>query len=130
MASATEGFRIVLSSRIPLLVRRHLRGEVAEFLDGVRLAGEPVDVGQLEFFALHPGGTKVLDNLRDVFELEEAAVRHSREVLRDYGNLSSASVLFVAARGLAAGSYRPGALGLLLAMGPGFTAELLLVRAR
>ena len=125
----TEGFRIVLSPRIPLLVKRHLRDEVEAFLGGLAVDGAPVALAELGFFVLHPGGTKVLDNLRDVLELDEADVRHSRGVLRDYGNLSSASVFFVAERLLAEGALEPGALGLLCAMGPGFTVELLLVRA-
>jgi len=125
----TEGFQIVLSPRIPLLVRRNLREEVDAFLDGLEVDGEPVSLERLELFVLHPGGTKVLDNLRDVLGLDEHAVRHSRGVLRDCGNLSSASVFYVAQRTLAEGAFRPGALGLLCAMGPGFTVELLLVRA-
>lgn len=119
----TEGFTIVLSPRIPLLVRKHLRDEVNAFL-----AAQGRVLGDLSFFALHPGGAKVLDNVRDALELEEEDVAASRAVLRKCGNLSSASVYFVAKELLDAGAVEPGALGLLCAMGPGFTVELALLR--
>ncbi len=119
----TEGFRIVLSQRIPLLVRKHLRGLVDAFLEGQGLS-----LKELSFFALHPGGAKVLDNVRDVLDLAEEDVAASRRVLRDYGNLSSASVHFVAQDLLERGAVAPGAYGLLCAMGPGFTVELALLR--
>ncbi len=119
----SDGFRIVLSQRIPHLVRSRLREEVDAFLDA-----QGVALGALELFVLHPGGTKVLDNVRDVLELREEQVAASRRVLRRYGNLSSASVHFVAQALLEEGAVRPGALGLLCAMGPGFTVELGLLR--
>lgn len=121
----TEGFKIILSQRIPALVKRHLREEVDAFLEqqGVRLA-------DLRFHVLHPGGTKVLDNLRDSLDLVEEDVAASRRVLRDYGNLSSASVHVVAKALLDDGKIEHGDLGLLVAMGPGFTIELGLLRGK
>jgi alkylresorcinol/alkylpyrone synthase len=121
----TEGFKIILSPRIPLLVKKHLRVEVDEFL-----ATHGLSVTDLGFFVAHPGGTKVLNNLRDVLEVEEADVAASRETLRRYGNLSSASVHFVAKELLDNGGIEPGAFGLMIAMGPGFCAELALLRGR
>ncbi|MBL4850297.1 MAG: type III polyketide synthase [Planctomycetes bacterium] len=119
----TEGFRIVLSRRIPLLVKRELRSCVDAFLkrQGVTLA-------EIGFFVLHPGGTKVLDSVRDVLELSEEQVGASRRTLARYGNLSSASVHFVVRELLDRGEVSPGQLGLLVAMGPGFTLELALQR--
>ncbi|MCA8920935.1 MAG: type III polyketide synthase [Planctomycetes bacterium] len=119
----TEGFKIILSKRIPLLVKRELRGQVDSFLESQGLG-----LGEIDFFVLHPGGTKVLDNLRDVLELEESQVDAARETLADYGNLSSASVHFVAKELLRRGEVKPGAFGLMIAMGPGFTLELALLR--
>ena len=121
----TEGFQIVLSKRIPLLVRKQLRGEVDAFLESHGLSLK--DIG---FHVIHPGGTKVLDNVRDVLGLEEADVAPSREVLRRYGNLSSASVHFVAKEILERDAFPNHDFGLLIAMGPGFTVELALVRGR
>tara|TARA_R110002072_G_scaffold221802_1_gene378850 strand:+ start:144 stop:1202 length:1059 start_codon:yes stop_codon:yes gene_type:complete len=119
----TEGFKIVLSRRIPLLVKRELRGCVDAFL-----AKQEVALDALEFFVLHPGGTKVLDSVRDVLELSEEQVSASRQTLADYGNLSSASVHFVTLELLERGAIKPGELGLMIAMGPGFTLEIALLR--
>ncbi len=119
----TEGFKIILSPRIPLLVAKNLRAEVDAFL-----ATQGRTLAELEFFVVHPGGTKVLDNVRDTLGLTEAQVAPSRRSLREHGNLSSAAVHFVAGDILARGEVRRGALGLLVAMGPGFTIELALLR--
>lgn len=121
----SQGFRIVLSKRIPLLVRRHLRERVDGFLERQGLSLE-----QMRFFAVHPGGTKVLDNVRDVLGLEEDQVSASRRTLRRFGNLSSASVHFVAKELLDSGAVPRGEFGLMIAMGPGFTLELALLRGR
>lgn len=119
----TQGFQIILSPRIPFLVKKRLRGEVDAFLEE-----QGIDLAELKFFALHPGGTKVLDNVRDVLGLEEEQVRSSRETLLRYGNLSSASVLYVAKALLEEAEFRSGDLGFLCAMGPGFALEMLLIR--
>lgn len=120
----TEGFKIILSPRIPHLVNRHLREEVDAFLERQGLA-----LRDMGFFVPHPGGTKVLDQVRDTLGLREEDVASSRRVLREFGNLSSASVHFVAKDVLERGVAAPGALGLMIAMGPGFTLELALLRA-
>ena len=121
----TEGFRIVLSQRIPRLVRKHLRDEVDAFLEAKGLG-----VADCGFAVVHPGGTKVLDNVRDCLGLKEADVACSRQVLRDYGNLSSASVHFVAQAMWEAGAIPSDRFGLMIAMGPGFTLEMLLLKSR
>lgn len=119
----TEGFKIVLSRRIPLLVKRELRGCVDAFL-----AKQDLSLDGIGFYVLHPGGTKVLDSVRDVLELSEEQVSASRRTLAGYGNLSSASVHFVTMELLEQGAIEPGQLGLLVAMGPGFTLELALLK--
>ncbi len=119
----TEGFKIILSRRIPLLVKRELRARVDAFLESQGLS-----LQEIGFFVLHPGGTKVLDNVRDVLELSEEQVSAARGTLASYGNLSSASVHFVAHELLARGEVKPGQFGLTVAMGPGFTLELALLR--
>lgn len=116
------GFRVVMSRRIPEFVRAHVRHEVDVFLDIHGLARR--DIGT---FVLHPGGPKVVQSLEEALELPEGALRPSREFLRECGNLSSASVLFILDRILREG--RPaGSLGLLMAMGPGFSFEFSLLR--
>lgn len=118
----SEGFKIILSRRIPFLVRDKLRGRVEAFL-----AERGLSLSDLSFFVLHPGGSKVLDNLRDVLGLTEELVASSRRSLNQFGNLSSASVLLVAADLMRRGAYRDGQYGLLCAMGPGFCLEMALL---
>lgn len=116
------GFRIILSPEIPARVNGELRALVQAFL-----GRHGVSCEQLSFFVLHPGGRRIIDNFREVFGRSEADVASARGVLADYGNLSSASVFFVLHRLLTAHRPAPGARGLLLAFGPGFTAELALL---
>jgi alkylresorcinol/alkylpyrone synthase len=119
----SEGFHIVLSQRIPALVKRELRPELEAFL-----AAEGHRLEDLGFHVLHPGGARVLDNMQEVLGLDPAQVDPSRDVLRRHGNLSSASVLFVAREVLDRGGVKDGALGVLCAMGPGFALEMVLLR--
>ena len=109
-----DGFGVVLSPELPLLMQNHLGGALIGFLDRHGLALEGFDG-----FLFHPGGRKVLEAARDVLGLEESDLRHSWCVLRDYGNMSSATALFVLDEAI-----RQGAKGrhLLTAFGPGFSA--------
>lgn len=116
-----QGFSIVLDKHVPQLLERELPAAVDSFL-----AGNGVARGDLRNFLFHPGGRKILDTVRDLFGLAEEDLALSREALRDVGNLSSASVLFVLEKALA-GRGRPGP-SLLAAFGPGFNAELVLGR--
>ena len=118
-----SGFHIVLSAEIPEVVCTEVPSLVERFLNrhSLRLA-------DLSHFLLHPGGRRVLDGLSQCLGLSTEHTRISRAILRDYGNLSSAAVLFILDRFLAAEHTRPGDLGLLLAFGPGFSAETLLLR--
>jgi alkylresorcinol/alkylpyrone synthase len=118
-----DGFRIVLDKRVPQLLERELPAAVASFL-----AANGVAQGDLRNYLLHPGGRKILDTVRDLFALAEDDLALSRETLREVGNLSSASVLWVLGKALA-GQALPG-LSLIAAFGPGFNAELLLGRLR
>jgi alkylresorcinol/alkylpyrone synthase len=76
----------------------------------------------------HTGGPKVLQAFEAALELPEAALARSWASLREVGNLSSASVLFVLSQLLESGEAKEGQLGLLMAMGPGFCAELVLLK--
>lgn len=118
-----EGFRVVLAQSVPALAREHLGDDVRAFLAEHRLA--PRDIAA---WVCHPGGPKVVDAVRDALELDDAALALTRRSLRDAGNLSSASVLLVLHDTLREGRPAPGAYGVLLAMGPGFCSELLLLR--
>lgn len=116
------GFKVVLSSKVPQLVRDHVRGDVDGFLAQHGLARSDV-----RHFVAHTGGPKVLEAFEAALELTPDALARSWASLRQTGNLSSASVLFVLEDLLASGEARPGDRGLVMAMGPGFCAELVLV---
>jgi alkylresorcinol/alkylpyrone synthase len=119
----STGLRIVLDAAVPDLVRRYLGTDVDGFLDEHGLARD--DIG---FWVCHPGGPKVLEAIEDSLGLSRDAVGLTWDSLRRIGNLSSASVLHVLEDTLRDRSPRPGCYGMLLAMGPGFCSELVLLR--
>ena len=117
------GLKIVLSPRVPRFIRQNLPGVLAPFLEehGVRRS-------DLSHFLLHPGGRKVLEGLQHELRLTPEDTRFSWHVLREYGNLSSATVLYMLHHFEREASPRAGDLGLLAAVGPGFCTELLLLQ--
>ena len=118
------GLRIVLDANVPDLVRRYLGEDVDGFLADAGLSRDDV-----EFWVCHPGGPKVLEAIEQSLDLPRSAVEMTWDSLARIGNLSSASVLHVFADTLRERPPRPGAYGLLMAMGPGFCSELVLLRA-
>ncbi len=118
-----SGFKVVLSSRVPEVVRRNVRSDVDGFL-----ARQGLDRSAIRHWIAHTGGPKVLQAFESALELPEGALARSWRSLKETGNLSSASVLFVLGALLASGEPVPGDLGLLLAMGPGFCSELVLLQ--
>jgi alkylresorcinol/alkylpyrone synthase len=118
-----KGLFLVLDAGVPELVGR-------EFVPSLELAADRagVRVGDLKHYLLHPGGSKVVTAMEDALGLERGALVHSREVLRDVGNVSSATVLFVLERFLKEWTYRSGDLALMSAMGPGFRVEHVFLR--
>lgn len=109
-----DGFGVVLSPELPVLMQEHLGEALAGFLDRHGLALEEFDG-----FLVHPGGRKVLETARDVLGVGEQDLRHSWSVLRNYGNMSSATALFVLDEALSRGAR---GRHLLTAFGPGFSA--------
>ncbi|GJF30651.1 stilbene synthase [Kitasatospora sp. NE20-6] len=118
-----HGFRIVLGSELPELTRLHVAEEVESFLAVHDL--KPADVSA---WICHPGGPRVLDALAEGLGLPGTALAASRRSLARVGNLSSASVLHILRDVLAEGPPPPGSTGLMLALGPGFSSELVLLR--
>jgi alkylresorcinol/alkylpyrone synthase len=118
-----NGFRIVLSPDVPLVVKQHLRSDVDGFLSdhGLRRS-------DIASWIIHTGGPKVLEAVQDALELPEGALDASWECLRQVGNLSSASVLCVLQDFLARRRGGPGSYSVLAAMGPGFCSEVVLLR--
>ncbi|HET9383156.1 MAG TPA: 3-oxoacyl-[acyl-carrier-protein] synthase III C-terminal domain-containing protein [Streptomyces sp.] len=118
------GFTVVLDSSIPGLVRRYVGDDVRGFLADHGLTGD--DLG---WYVAHPGGPKVIEALQEALGVDREALAVTWDSLRRVGNLSSSSVLHVLADTLDRRPPRPGSHGLMLAMGPGFCSELVLLRA-
>jgi alkylresorcinol/alkylpyrone synthase len=112
------GLKVQFSKSVPVIVRERLRDNLVEACESVGL-----DFDDLEHFVLHPGGAKVLDAFEEVLGIEAGGLTFSRGVLRECGNMSSVTVLFVLERFLQGGEHGPGDLGVISAMGPGFSAE-------
>jgi alkylresorcinol/alkylpyrone synthase len=100
-----------------------VRGNVDAFL-----ASHGLKRSDVNHWVAHTGGPKVLEAFEQSLELPAGALARSWESLRSVGNLSSASVLYVLSDLLEAKVARPGDIGLMMAMGPGFCAELVLLR--
>jgi len=117
------GFEMTLSSYVPKLIQRGIR----KLTDGL-LASLPVQLADIRHFAIHPGGRKILETIETELGLTRNDNRHAYRVLRDYGNMSSATVLFVLRDVLAAATPADhGAPVLSFAFGPGLTMEAMLL---
>jgi alkylresorcinol/alkylpyrone synthase len=116
-----DGLKAVFSRDIPALVRREMRDASTAFLARHGLALHDIDR-----FVCHPGGAKVVSALEEAFRIAENALTAERAVLRDYGNMSAATLLFVLERVM---REAPRGRLLLTAMGPGFTAGFQLMQA-
>jgi alkylresorcinol/alkylpyrone synthase len=120
----STGLRIVLDANVPDLVRGYLGADVDGFLEDRGLRRDDI-----EWWVCHPGGPKVLEAIEDALGLPRRAVELTWDSLARIGNLSSASVLHVFEDTLRDRPPRPGSYGMLMAMGPGFCSELVLLRA-
>ncbi len=110
-----DGFGVLFSQDIPGIVERDYRAALDAFLAANDLSLEDIDR-----FAVHPGGAKVVDALEGVFGLEGGGLSDTRAVLRDFGNMSAATVMFVLDR-ILADAEASGRI-LISSLGPGFTA--------
>ncbi|WP_405484518.1 type III polyketide synthase [Streptomyces sp. NBC_00009] len=118
-----SGFRVVLDPRVPDVIRRHLADDVEGFLADHGLKRKDVTA-----WVCHPGGPKVLEAVAEALDLPGDALDVTWRHLAEVGNLSSSSVLHVLRDTLADHRPPPGTPGVLLAMGPGFACELVLLR--
>jgi alkylresorcinol/alkylpyrone synthase len=112
-----DGLGVQFSREIPALIRDRFRPVLDDFLErqGLVLA----DIGH---FLCHPGGAKVMDALERVFGIPPGGLVLSRDVLREYGNMSAATVMFVLEK--AKGVHER---SLLSALGPGFSAGFMII---
>jgi alkylresorcinol/alkylpyrone synthase len=119
---AEDGLKARFAQSIPTLVANDFRPLLDQYL-----ARNSIALSEIDAFACHPGGAKVLDALEDALELQRGTLEDSRSVLRDYGNMSAVTVLFVVERmKLLKKSQRT----LLTALGPGFSATFLMLDGR
>jgi alkylresorcinol/alkylpyrone synthase len=117
------GLKVVLGAEVPDLVSMYLADDVKGLL-----ADHDLQVSEIEAWVAHPGGPKVLHAVQSALDLPASALSVTWRSLAAIGNLSSASVLHVLRDTLDEGPPTPGTPGLLFAMGPGFCAELVLLR--
>lgn len=116
-----DGFRIVLSADVATVTERYLGDDVRKFLADHGLT--PQDVSR---WVCHPGGPRVIETVEEVLDLPDGALDRTRNSLRNNGNLSSVSVLDVLRANLA-DPPPAGSIGLMIAMGPAFCSELVLL---
>jgi alkylresorcinol/alkylpyrone synthase len=112
------GFKVKISRSIPTLVRQRMAENLAAACESAGLSP-----GGIKHYVTHPGGARVLDAFEEVLGFEPGGLALSREVLRDCGNMSSVTVMFVLERFLRSRAFAAGEMGLLSALGPGFSAE-------
>ena len=115
--------RVVLSKEV-----RRIGADMMKEMAGTLMAAHGLKKEDVRHFVLHSAGRKVIEQARRLMDLDDADVAHSRRVLRQHGNMSSATVIFVLDEVLRAGSPAPGDWALMIALGPGFAAEGALLR--
>lgn len=122
-----EGFEMILSTAVPQLIGENIFDALRPLYAGEEALTAAFDEGTIgehvEHWAIHPGGRSILDRVEERLSLSEQQLHPAREVLRQYGNMSSATVLFVLRRILEEEGARDGERVAAMAFGPGLTAE-------
>lgn len=118
-----QGFRMYLSGYVPDL----LAAQIEPFVTGL-LTSHDLTNDEVRFWGIHPGSTKIVDYVQDRLKLADSQVEYSHQILYEYGNMSSPTILFVLDRIQECGHPNPGDYGVLIAFGPGLTMEGLLVQ--
>jgi predicted naringenin-chalcone synthase len=114
--------RIVLANSV-----RNIAGPMIERAVDALLDRRGISRAEVRFWIAHPGGRKVIDNVQSRLELTDEHLRFSRAVMRNYGNMSSPSVMFVLEEVIRNGDPQRGDLGVMVALGPGMAAEAALM---
>jgi alkylresorcinol/alkylpyrone synthase len=118
-----RGLQVKLGRTLPSVARDGIREVTDEFL-----AAAGIELDDIDEFVCHPGGAKVLDALEAAFGLPAGGLVHARAILREYGNMSAATVLFILKRAMAAPARaKPGGRYLMTGLGPGFCIGFLLL---
>ncbi len=118
-----HGFRMYLSSYVPDVLAAHVEDFVSDLL-----AESGLNPSNVKFWGVHPGSTKILDHIQSRLGLSDSQVECSHNILFNYGNMSSATILFVLDYIQRCSHPSPGDYGVLLAFGPGLTMEGMLLR--
>lgn len=120
---SSSGFHVIFSQDIPTIVRTEVAKDVHNFLQSHGMTGT-------DHYVLHPGGRKVLDAYRDSLGIEGNKLDITENILKQYGNISSCTVLYVLDEFLRQKQLGKGESGLIAALGPGFSLEMLLMEGR
>jgi predicted naringenin-chalcone synthase len=118
-----HGFRMYLSSYVPDV----LAANICDFAEKL-LARNGLHHRDIKYWVIHPGSKRIVEYIQQQLELTDEQTQPSFDILRDYGNMSSATVLFILERLIQSSDPQPGDYGVMMAFGPGLTMESLLVR--
>jgi len=118
-----DGFKVVFSKDIPTFIHQNITKDIDAFL-----AKQGLKLSDIKNFVFHPGGKKVLEAYQDALRVEGDFLKNTREVMNNNGNMSSVTVLYVLEKFMAEG-FEEG-YGLMLAMGPGFSSEMVLLNIK
>jgi alkylresorcinol/alkylpyrone synthase len=116
-----KGFKVLFSKSIPTIISTNIQNDVSSFL-----AKHQLTLADIKNFIFHPGGKKVLAAYEEALAVEGDFLKNTRELMNDYGNMSSPTVLYVLERFCSEG-FENG-YGLMVSMGPGFSSEIALLR--
>lgn len=118
-----EGMQVVFNRAIPSIVSKYSRQNIDDFLGRQNLT-----LDHIEHFIIHPGGARVLDAYQQALCLTSEQLGLAESVLAEYGNMSSVTILYILDDFIRSAQARPGELGLMTALGPGFSSESLVFK--
>lgn len=117
-----SGFDVIFSKDIPKLVPSIWKGHLVKFLQMNKL-----ELEDLSTIIAHPGGRKVLEAMKESLDVKRPMLSHSYEVLRNHGNMSSCTVIYVLDNWMQSGIHTEGRRAVLSSLGPGFSSEMMLM---
>ena len=117
-----SGLQMILDKEVPQKISDHFPAIIHPFLEKNHLKIQDID-----FLIFHPGGKKIVQTVEDLFGVLGKNISDTKEVLRLYGNMSSATVLYVLERFMDQNPQK-GDTGLMLSFGPGFSAQRILLQ--
>jgi predicted naringenin-chalcone synthase len=117
-----SGMQMILDVEVPNVIASHFDAVIHPFLKKNQLKIKDID-----YMIFHPGGKKIVATIEDIFAEFDKDIEDTKAVLAQYGNMSSATVLYVLER-IMKRSPQAGELGLMLSFGPGFSAQRVLLQ--